>query len=120
MVKNHQLAKRIADASWSTLLQYTTYKAESAGREVVLVDPRNTSKMCSRCGYIKEDLKLYMRVFRWDNCCLEIDRDVNAAIKIRNRGMGQIGWGTPEFTPVEIGALPVKATQVAEAGTSLS
>lgn len=44
MVGNHHLAKSIADASWNTLVQYTTYKAESAGREVVLVDPRNTSK----------------------------------------------------------------------------
>ena len=44
MVGNHHLAKSIADASWNTLVQYTTYKDESAGKEVVLVDPRNTSK----------------------------------------------------------------------------
>lgn len=45
MLRNHCLAKSIADASWNQLIVYTTYKAENAGREVVLIDPRNTSKM---------------------------------------------------------------------------
>jgi putative transposase len=47
MVKNHNLAKSIADSGWSQLVQFTTYKAESAGRRVVLVNPYNTSQMCS-------------------------------------------------------------------------
>ena len=46
MSKNHNLAKHILDAAWSKLVTYTSYKAENAGRKVVLVDPRNTSKMC--------------------------------------------------------------------------
>jgi putative transposase len=43
MIKNHPLAKSIADAGWNQLVQFTTYKAESAGKRVVLVEPRNTS-----------------------------------------------------------------------------
>lgn len=117
MVKNHYLAKNIADASWNTLVQYTTYKAESAGKEVVLVDPRNTSKTCSRCGHRKEELKLSTRVFRCGSCGYEIDRDLNAAINIHNRALEKVGRGTSEFTPVEIGALPARATPVGESGS---
>ncbi len=38
-VGNHHLAKNIVDDSWNTLVQYPTYKAESAGKVVVLVNP---------------------------------------------------------------------------------
>ena len=117
MVKNHHLAKSIADASWNTLIQYTTYKAESAGKLVVSVDPGNTSRTCSRCGYKKESLQLSNRVFRCDSCGYEIDRDLNAAINIHNKGMKKVGRGTPEVTPVEIGALPARATLISEAGS---
>ena len=117
MMKNHLLAKSIADASWSTIVQYTTYKAVSAGREVVMVDPRNTSKQCSNYGYMKESLKLSERTFHCDSCGLEIDRDLNAAINIRNRGLEKVGRGTPEVTPVEIGAIPEREIPVSEAGS---
>ena len=119
MVKNHNLAKSIIDASWNTLVQYTTYKAESAGKVVVLVNPGDTSKTCSRCGGVKENLKLSDRIFHCDGCGLEVDRDINAAINIGNRGLKKVGRGTPEFTPVEIGALPAMATPVVESGSSL-
>ncbi|MEM0124585.1 MAG: RNA-guided endonuclease TnpB family protein [Candidatus Micrarchaeaceae archaeon] len=117
MVKNHHLAKRILDASWGMLVQYTSYKAESAGKVVVQVNPRNTSKACSRCGWLKDDLKLSDRIFHCNDCGLEIDRDLNAAINIHRLGMIKIGRGTPKFTPAEIRALPAMATQVAEAGS---
>ena len=117
MAKNRYLAKSIADASWNTLVQYTTYKAESAGKEVVLVDPRNTSKTCSGCRWVKEDLKLSDRIFHCNACGLDIDRDLNAAMNIYRLGMIKVGRGTPEFTPVEIRALPTRATQIEEAGS---
>jgi len=59
MVHNHNLAKSILDASWNKLIQYTSYKAEDAGRKVVLVNPANTSQICSSCGQIvKKDLSI--------------------------------------------------------------
>ena len=67
---------------------------------------------------MKESLELSERVFHCDFCGLDIDRDVNAAINIRNRGLEKVWRGTPEATPVEIGALP-KATLVVEAGSPL-
>ena len=119
MVKNRHLAKSTVDASWNRIIQYTTYKAESAGAVVVLVDPRHTSQKCSKCGSIKDDLKLSDRIYHCDTCKHTMDRDMNAAINIRNMGLIKVGRGTPEFTPVEIGALPVMATPVIETGSPL-
>lgn len=85
MVKNHHLAKSISDASWSRFIEYTTYKAVSAGKKVILVNPRNTSQICSNCG--KPVPKgLSVRVHKCPHCGLVLDRDVNAAINILRRG----------------------------------
>jgi putative transposase len=85
------LAKSILDASWGYLAQRLHDKAASAGRVVVLVDPRETSKTCSGCGRTFEGLTL---ADRWVTCrCgVSLDRDHNAAINILSRG-GQLRWG---------------------------
>lgn len=85
MVKNHRLAKSISDASWSKFIEYTTYKAESAGRKVIFVNPRNTSQTCSGCGVIVKK-SLSVRVHKCPHCGLVLDRDVNAAINILRAG----------------------------------
>ena len=86
------LAKSILDAGWGYVVQRLTYKAASAGRVVVLVDPRGTSKTCSQCGATWEGLTLKDR---WVTCAcgLSLDRDHNAAINILNRG-GQLRWSS--------------------------
>ena len=92
MVRNHRLAKSIADASWNQLIQFTSYKAEYAGRVCVLVDPRNTSQRCSGCGEIvAKDLS--ERVHDC-GCGLRIDRDHNAAINILALGLQRIEAST--------------------------
>jgi len=89
-LKNHCLAKSIADAAWNQLVQYTTSKAGEAGRRVVLVDPCNTSKRCSRCGQlVKKDLSV--RVHTCPVCGLVLDRDENAAINILALGLQRVG-----------------------------
>ncbi len=85
MVKNHHLAQSISDASWSKFIDYTTYKAESAGRKVILVNPRNTSQTCSNCGVMVKK-SLAVRTHKCPYCGLILDRDVNAAINILRRG----------------------------------
>jgi len=82
--------KSIADAAWSQLVTYTTYKAESAGCRVVLVDPRNTSKRCSRCNSIVEKT-LATRTHNCPICGLSLDRDENAAINILRLGLQSLG-----------------------------
>ena len=89
MLKNHHLAKSIVDAGWNQLVQFTTYKAESAGKRVVLVDPRNTSQQCSNCGEIVKKT-LAVRTHRCPACDFECDRDVNAAKNILKRAVQQL------------------------------
>ena len=90
MLQNHYLAKSISDAAWNQLSLFTQYKAENAGRECVLVDPRNTSKKCSRCGTLVEK-NLSVRVHDCPVCGLKIDRDENAAINILALGLESLG-----------------------------
>jgi putative transposase len=91
MLRNHCLAKSISDAAWNQLIRYTTYKAENAGRVVVLVDPRNTSKICSCCGRLVEK-SLSDRVHACPACGLVMDRDQNAAINILGLGLQSLAY----------------------------
>jgi putative transposase len=95
MLKNHCLAKSIADAAWSQLATLTSYKAENAGRRAVQVNPRNTSQMCSGCGEIVEK-DLSVRIHHCRGCGLVIDRDHNAAINILRLGLQSLGLLTIE------------------------
>jgi len=90
--------KSISDAAWGQLVQYTTYKAAWAGRSCVLVDPRNTTKMCSRCGQIVEKA-LSVRVHSCPFCSLEMDRDLNASLNILARGLASLGV-SPRSSPL--------------------
>jgi putative transposase len=78
------LNKSILDAGWGQFVQYTQYKAESAGRTVLLVNPHYTSQVCSGCGTVKKKELSE----RWHSCeCgTELDRDHNAAINILRLG----------------------------------
>jgi putative transposase len=90
MVNNHRLAKSISDAAWNMLIIVTKYKAESAGTKVVMVNPANTSKMCSRCGLLVEK-ELKDRTHKCPSCGLVLDRDENAAINILRLGLQSVG-----------------------------
>ena len=89
MVKNHCLAKSISDASWNMLFTVTKYKAESAGTTVIMVNPANTTKMCSRCGTLV-DMGLKDRTYKCLSCGLILDRDKNAAINILRLGLQSV------------------------------
>jgi putative transposase len=89
LMKNHHLAKSITDAGWNGLVQLVMYKAESAGRQVVWVDPRQTSQKCSTCHEIVKKT-LAERIHRCHHCGTELDRDVNAAINILARAIRQV------------------------------
>ena len=78
----------ISDASWGNFVSHLKHKAESAGVEIIEVDPKNTSKTCSKCGNIKEILKLSDRLYDCEACGFAKDRDINAAINIKNFGLG--------------------------------
>jgi putative transposase len=59
MVKNPLYEKGIMDAAWNKLVTYTPYKAENAGGKEILVNPFNTSQMCSKCGnLVEKDIRM--------------------------------------------------------------
>ena len=86
MQQNSHLSKSIADVSWGMMVQATTNKAGEAGSLVVLVDPKNTSQLCSRCNQIVRK-ELSDRVHCCPFCGLTMDRDQNAAINIMRLGL---------------------------------
>ncbi|WP_198968352.1 RNA-guided endonuclease InsQ/TnpB family protein, partial [Saccharolobus islandicus] len=83
------LRKHILHFDFSKFVSYLSYKAERAGRRVVKVDPRNTSKTCAKCGYVKKDLTLADRIFSCPKCGWTVDRDYNASLNILHAGSGQ-------------------------------
>ena len=89
MLKNHHLAQAIADVGFATFRRQLTYKAAWYGSRVVLVSRwQPSSRTCSGCGWVNEDLQLADRVFRCRNprrpdCGLILDRDLNAALNLR-------------------------------------
>jgi putative transposase len=85
MVRNHHLAKSMADAGWRMLIQFTTYKAEYAGKKVGLVDPHNTSQACSECGQIVK--KTLNERTHPCPCGYTADRDVNAVRNILQKAI---------------------------------
>lgn len=88
MLANHHLAKSISDAGWYSLTQMLEYKARWYGRSFERVNARHTSQDCSGCGYRKSDLTLSVREWTCPQCQAVLDRDVNAAINIKNRAVG--------------------------------
>lgn len=94
MVRNRHFSKSISDAAWAafvrTKLEHAVVKT---GSRLVRVNPRNTTKTCSACGWVWERMTLEDRVFRCEKCGLVLDRDVNAA-----RNILRIGRDTPELT----------------------
>ncbi|MCI0485035.1 MAG: transposase [Blastocatellia bacterium] len=86
MMRNHCLAKSIADASWGMFLWMLVYKAEGAGKRALNVNPNGTSQICSGCGN-RVPKGLSERWHRCPYCGLELQRDHNSAKVIYARGI---------------------------------
>ncbi|WP_293078113.1 transposase, partial [Okeania sp. SIO3B5] len=82
-----RLSKSINDAGWGQFLTILTVKAGNAGQKTIAVNPKNTSQDCSNCGEkVKKELNI--RTHSCPHCGIVIDRDLNAAINIKNRAVG--------------------------------
>jgi putative transposase len=85
MLKNHCLASAISDAAWATFFNILQYKCDWYGKTLSRAGRfAATSKTCSVCGHKKDDLKLSDRTYACGNCGCTMDRDINAAINIKN------------------------------------
>ena len=103
-MKNHCLAQSIQDCSWSKFNEFLEYKAEWNGVNIVRIGRfEPSSKMCSSCGMINNDLTLSDRKWECD-CGVVHDRDINAAKNILQMGLKDqlfLGVGRPKVKPLE-------------------
>ncbi|MFF5110005.1 RNA-guided endonuclease InsQ/TnpB family protein [Streptosporangium sp. NPDC000509] len=81
------LNRSILDAGWGVFLTILSHKAESAGRELIAVNPANTSRTCARCGHCAKENRLTQAEFRCVSCGHAAHADVNAAINVLRAGL---------------------------------
>lgn len=91
MIKNHKLAKAISDSGWRSFLTILEWTAIKRNKTFILVDPKNTTQMCSICGVISDE-KIILGMEEWicPNCGTYHIRDINAAINIKNKGLSLV------------------------------
>jgi putative transposase len=83
MLRNHHLAQAIGDVGFGEFRRQLTYKAAWYGCHVLVASRwEPSSKTCSGCGWVDDDLALADRTFRCEQCSLVVDRDLNAAMNL--------------------------------------
>ena len=91
LMKNRKLSKSIADVGWGLFINMLEYKAERYGKKVIKLDQWfPSSQICSHCQHKDGRKALNIRKWTCSNCQTKHDRDVNAAINIRNKGLEMI------------------------------
>ncbi|MFB9471043.1 RNA-guided endonuclease InsQ/TnpB family protein [Nonomuraea salmonea] len=81
------LNRSILDAGWGVFLTILAHKAESAGRELIAVNPAGTSRTCARCGHCAKENRVTQAAFACTACGHATHADVNAAINILRAGL---------------------------------
>jgi putative transposase len=88
MSQSLNFGKSVSDNSFGAFTNMLEYKLKEEGKQLVKIDKWfPSSKMCSKCGNIKETLSLSERTYICDFCGTILDRDYNASINIRDEGM---------------------------------
>jgi len=122
MIKNHNLARAISDIGFGEIRRQLEYKAKIRGNTIYVADRFfPSSKTCSNCKEIRQDLKLKDRIFKC-RCGNEMDRDLNAAINLEGIINQNVRPVRSELTPVKITAMqdsvfPILVTSIVESGS---
>jgi putative transposase len=113
LMRNHRLARSIADVSWYKFLRMLQYKAEWYGVTIIELGRfEPTSKRCHVCGFINNALTLSNREWICSECYTAHDRDINAAQNIKLMGFRFIlSPGEPREEPVELSAIAETSKQ---------
>lgn len=91
MVKNHCLAQAVSDAAWASFVLKLEYKATWQGKQVLRIGTwEPSSKTCHVCGHKLDALTLNVREWTCPVCGTVHDRDINAAINIKNMALSDI------------------------------
>ena len=103
MLKNHRLARSLADTGIYEFRRQLEYKSKMYGNILYIADRFfPSSKKCSNCEKVKDSLGLSERTFKCE-CGLKLDRDLNASINLNN--LVNLGSARPEVTPREMTAM---------------
>jgi putative transposase len=112
MLKNHHLARAIGDVGFGEFRRQLVYKAAWYGCRVVVASRwEPSSKTCSLCGWVDDDLSLADRTFHCEHCGLVLDRDLNAASNLAKlagsssdsqNACGEVGSGQSLAAPVKL------------------
>lgn len=93
MAQTLKLAKNLTDNGFGMFRSFLNYKLEDKGKQLIKVDKwYPSSKTCSSCGNINENLQLKDRIYICEYCGLSIDRDFNASINIKEVGSTLLAW----------------------------
>ena len=85
--------KSVGDNGWGMFLRMLEYKLMFLGKQFLKIDKWfPSSKTCSKCGNVKEKLELSERSYKCECCGIEIDRDYNAALNIKNIGKAMLEY----------------------------
>jgi putative transposase len=88
MVRNHKLAKSISDVGWGMFVNFLAYKLERKQGKLIEIDRFfPSSKKCSCCNHVRDELPLDIREWDCPSCSTHHDRDANAALNIRKEGI---------------------------------
>jgi len=91
MMSNHKLARAVADMSFFEFRRQLEYKALSAGVKIVIANMWfASSKTCSVCNFKSDEMPLHIRKWTCRNCKSEHDRDINAAINLKNYALENV------------------------------
>ena len=89
LLKNHKIAKHISNASWYSCVEKLEYKARLYNKNFIKIDQwYASSKTCHCCGYKVKEMPLSVRMWDYPSCHIKnMDRDINAAINLKNQGI---------------------------------
>jgi putative transposase len=92
MKKNHKLAQAVSDSAWYGFVLKLQYKAQFLGKTILKIDQwEPSSKTCNVCGFKLKELSLDIREWQCPSCNVLHDRDINAAINIKNFSLISVG-----------------------------
>jgi len=123
MLEGDRNGRNVAEVGWRDFITILKHHGRKRGCHVVEVAAENTTTKCNECG-VKTDKPLWVREHSCPSCGFEADRDYNAALNVRERGVEKLGVVHSEGTPVETGGAvdsdppgSVSASTVVDAGS---
>ncbi len=120
MLESDGNARNKVEVGWRDFITILKHHGRKNGCYVVEVEPRGTTKECASCG-VETEKPLWVREHSCPSCEFELDRDWNAALNVKSRGLSKLGVVHSEETPVEtataVDSISVSASRVVEAGS---